>query len=501
MITRRPTPWKLALGFLVAILSVSSVKADQIDRIMVQDSGGISKAVQGLKAQNVAVLPFQVKIGDAPPTFKAGSEGVEMLHRMENILILGLDSKTPAYNLLTKAGQTAATLSKTAKTPIDWTTAAGRQKLLEMKLPVIWNEKELHTPDAFVTGTVLVSKDYHEVKIELISFTKADPQIKKMATLVGSSEKGQTRGIRTDRSVLASLGQTFSTSRGLKATGRARDLIAGDDAAATDAAKRDETGTVAAPASPVKLDVVLDGQVSTPEPDGSSGGEVKVGVKIPPGTAGQKVTFRLENTSPEKLAVLLCLDGRNTIALDNESLDSPDKPRSKFRMYVLSPNVKYEIQGFLTNAETGAVNSILVGTDEESAALYDTMNAETRGKIQMFVYGKAPLPTPNITGAETKAADEEETKIDDAFGASNLTTSDRSLGKSGNVANAKARVLGHTKLNKTPEGKLAASRGQSRNLFIEQKEKSTSTGKTEVVQFGYDEQPLDSLVITYHTPK
>jgi len=489
-----------------------SVRADQIDRVMVEDAGAIAKAVHGLKAKNVAVLKFQVKFGDGHPTFKCGTEGAEMVHRLENLLVLSLDPKSPDYTVLTKAGEAASTLAKAAKTPIDWTTADGRKKLFEVRLPVCWDDKDTRTPDAFVTGTVIVSKNFQEVKIELTAFAKSDPiSLKKLGTLAGAAMSG--KGIWTDRAMLASLGQTYTTSRGLKPTGKSRDFFAADESATADAANRDKTSTnpiadpitgAASLAGPVSLKIKLDGEPVAIQADEGSLGDFKVSGKLPmTGVAGQKVTFQLINNSTEKLAVLLCLNGRNTIALDGESLDNLDKPRSKFRMFVLEPKVVYDIPGFLKD-EKGTIGDIVVAPEDESAALYETMNPETRGKIQMFVYGKSPLPTPNITGAatDTPLGGDPETALDNAFATGGLATTEKSLGKTRSLAAAQKSLEARTKLT-VANGKLipdpkaaAASRG---GLFIETKEPpKTVGGPVQTVRFTYDEQPLDSVVLNYY---
>ncbi|MCE9566019.1 MAG: hypothetical protein K8U57_28690 [Planctomycetes bacterium] len=502
-----------ALSFAAVFAGASPARADQIDRVMVEDAGAIAKAVHGLKAKNVAVLRFQVKMGDSLPTFKCGTEGAEMVHRLENLLVLSLDPKSPDYTILTKAGEAASALAKAAKTPIDWTTSDGRKKLFEVKLPVCWDDKDTRSPDAFVTGTVIVSKNLQEVKIELTAFAKSDPaSLKKLGTLAGAMAN---KGIWTDRSMLASLGQTYTTSRDLKTTGKARDFFAADEAAAADAAARDNmamaptadpTSGLANLAGPVSFKIKLDGEVAPIQSDGGNSGNFKVSGKLPnSGVAGQKVTFTLVNNHTEKLAVLLCLNGRNTIALDGETLDSLDKPRSKFRMYVLEPKVVYEIKGFLKD-DKGTIGEIVVSPDDESSALYDQMNSETRGKIQMFVYGPAPVRTPDITGGTaaetTPVGDDPETAFDNAFAASGLATAEKNLGKSRSLAAAQKSLEARTKLTVangkiSPDPKLA--RGRSRGLFIESKEPpKVAGGAVQVVQFNYDEQPLDSVVINYY---
>ncbi|MBA4186927.1 MAG: hypothetical protein C0467_02810 [Planctomycetaceae bacterium] len=509
---RRARFQSFVVAFATVLLTSPAARADQIDRVMVEDAGAIAKAVLGLKAKNIAVLKFQVKMGDAAPTFNCGTEGAEMIHRLENLLVLSLDPRNPDYTVLSKAGQAASALAKSIKTPVDWTSVDGRKKLFELKLPVSWNEKDIRNPDAYVTGTVIVSKNLQEVKIELAAFAKSDPAtLKKLGTLAGSMAN---RGIWTDRSMLASLGQTYTTSRDLKATGKPRDFFAADESAISDAVSREATPVapakeptsgVASLAGPISLKINLDGQSVPIQADEGRRADYKIAGKLPAnGAAGQKVTFTLVNNHTEKLAVLLCLNGRNTIALDGESLDTLDKPRSKFRMYVLEPKVVYEIKGFLKD-DKGTIGEIVVAPEDESATLYDQMNPETRGKIQMFVYGPAPVRTPDISGGPTETTplgDDPETAFDNAFAASGLATADKTMGTLGSLEAAQKSLKDRTKLavsdgKISPDSKLA--RGRSRGLFIESNQPtSTAGGQVQVVKFTYDEQPLDSVVINYY---
>jgi hypothetical protein len=302
--------------------------------------------------------------------------------------------------------------------------------------------------------------------------------------------------------MLAALGQTFSTGRDLKPTGKARDLIAPDVSARTDAAARGAGSALAA--GPVKLEVVYDGVAAALEPDGDTG-QGRLGVRLAPGKPSQRVTFRLENTGEKRLAVLLCLDGKNTIAINNESLTAPDKPPARFRMYVLEPHVRYEITGMLMD-EQGTRRPFEVAAEDATSLAYGAMAEGTRGKIQMIVYGEPllELPPPPITGSPEPTAlgnGDTEEKKDVAFAAAPLETRPRGLSRAGTLAAAKPAALKQTGLV-LAGGKLGVdadvAKSRSRGLIIPSP-RTLPGGKVEIVNFVYDEQPLDSLQITYYT--
>ncbi len=432
-----------AVAVLAVLASTAPARADHIDRVVVRDSAALVAAVTDLKAKNVAVLKFRVQEGDSAPDLRTGgATGVEMQNRIQNILVLTLDEQKPAFTLLGSTGEAAAAASAKEKKLIDWTTEEGRKKLFDLKLPVVWDAAATATPDAFVTGTVRVSKDYRAVWVDVVAFTRDNPE--KVRTLLTLSEDKE-RGILADRSMLASLGQTFATSRDLKPTGKARDLIAPDISASDDVAKRKTEGEKAAPPGAVKLDVLLDGQAVPYKPDPSNPAQFCL---TEPGKPGQQVTFRLKNTHANKLAVLLCVNGRNTIAVADESLSNPNKPRAKFSMWILEPGIEYSILGFLTDTK-GTHTKIEVLKEDESAALYDALSPAVRGKLQLFVYGPKPPPVDvhKPDGTEPIPGKDTETLKDESWGAAGLASSGNALGDTKTIIAAKKKLLEQTKLN------------------------------------------------------
>jgi len=500
-------------GLALAVAATAApARADQIDRVLAEDASGIAGLVRGSGAKNVAVLKFQVQIGDEAPNFRFGTEGVEMVHRMENILILTANPKNPEYIVLTGAGDEASKLAQSSKTSIDWTTAAGRKKLFDLKLPVAWDDSQKLSPDAFLTGTVRVSKDMREVYIDLVIFTKADPaNLKKLVTINGPKVNGKVQGIPMDRAMLASLGQTFSTPRNLKPATRSRDLTLPNDAASQDAAKRENNPTdptvVTPQAGPVKMDVIINGAPVSQVPDESSRGEFKLATKLAnSGTAGQPVLFRLTNTGDKRVAALLCVNGRNTIAIDNEDLSVLDKPRSRFRMYVLDPGKTYDIKGFLRD-EQGNYGPFELLPEDRSSEEYAKLSPDYRGKIQMFVHaGKDDIQKLQITGTEptNPAVDPNNPPVDTdpqalmekASADNGLASTERSLAKSRNFKLAQEKVQEKTRM-KMIEGKLYGAK--PRPLILEAQNQLPG-GKVEIVKFEYDENPADSMVVSYYAP-
>jgi hypothetical protein len=366
--------------------SISHARADAIDRMMVLDSDAIIQAIRGLGAKNVAVLKFEAKVGPAAPTFEAGTINVQMIRRIENLLVMTNDTKNPQLNLLVEAGRAAATLAHGTGPALTWKTPEGRKELFKLKLPLAWDESQRFSPDAFVTGTVVASSDMKETRIVLRAFTRQNPaELKTIGTIAGDggSAKGQSRGIHTDRVMLASMGQSFVLSRRL----RGRSFETGDDAAADVAAQLNQSGQqpTVSPDAPVKLDILLGGQPVAVDPDPISPGEGKV--RLREGlAAGKELAFRVTNTGPEPVGALLAVNGRNTAAMDNEDITS--KNRADCRTWVLKPGQSYTVRGFYTDAQTGRYEPCKVLTAEESVARAASLDTHLLGVITLDVFGK-----------------------------------------------------------------------------------------------------------------
>ncbi len=446
--------WGMVL--LAAVLALgpaaSPTPADQIDRMLVHDADAIVKAVRGLGAKNVAVLKFEAQVGKAAPTFESGTINVQMVHRLENLLELTNDTKNPQVNVLTDAGRAAAALARGAGPALTWKTAEGRKELFKLKLPLAWDANQRLSPDAFVTGTVIASPDLKETRVVLRAFTRQNPgELKTIGTIAGDggAARGQSRGIHTDRTMLASMGQSFVLSRKL----RSRSFDAGDDAAADAAAQLNQSGQqpTASPDAPVKLEILLGGQVVAVDPDPSSPGEGKV--RLREGlAAGKELAFRVTNSGPDPVGVLLAVNGRNTAAMDNEDITS--KNRADCRKWVLKPGQSYTVKGFYTDAKTGRYEPFKILTAEESAARAASLDTHLLGLITMDVFGKGAGLSVTPGGGSGDVQKKEEEKAEAELVDLSAGDDARSL-KTRGLAELKARKLAAARGLKESGGKLS----------------------------------------------
>lgn len=501
----------LAIALVGLLATAGAGRADSIDRVMREDGADLAAAVRSkLQTKVVAVLKFQTQIGTGKPSFATGTENQKMAERVQNLLVVTNDDANP-LTVLANAGEAAAAKARHDKHPLDWTTESGRKSLFELSLPVLWNPAEKKTPDAYVTGVVHVSADMKGATVELVGFTRAAPdKLVKLGTIKKEAAAGKAVPIPVDRATLADLGQSFALSKRVLS----RKSVSGgvvsrkfiDDEARTSACV---VGPIAPADSPVLLEILYDGQVQAPSADPESAGEEMVATP----TDAQKFTFRVTNTLDYPVGILLTVNGKNTIAIDGEDLATAGDP-SGFRLWVLKPNKKYDITGFL-KSEAGAAAPFKVLPEDESARLFDTLAATYAGRIQMNVYGKLP---PAITERKDPMKDPKElggddpvssieTLSEDALASAGLGTSlEKRIGGAKTAAAAKVLSKGLLKLTTDSKGHLKstdharsmAKKLQSKGLVIES-EQRTDAGKVEIVPLQADPEPIASRTIRYYT--
>ncbi len=510
------TPLAIALVGLLATAGVG--RADNIDRVMREDGADLAAAVRSkLQTKVVAVLKFQTQIGTAKPSFATGTENQKMAERVQNLLVVTNDDANP-LTVLANAGEAAAAKARHDKHPLDWTTEAGRKSLFELSLPVLWNPAEKKTPDAYVTGVVHVSADMKGATVELLGFTRAAPgKLVKLGTIKKELAAGKAAPIPVDRATLADLGQSFALSKRVLSRASvnkgltSRKLIddeAADSAAGKDPAKpgTDMVAPIAAADSPVLLEILYDGQPQTPSADPESAREEMVATPA----ETQKFTFRVQNTLDYPVGILLTVNGKNTIAIDNEDLATAGDP-SGFRLWVLKPGKKYDITGFL-KSEAGTSAPFKVLPEDESARLFDTLAPTYAGRIQMNVYGKLPPAiTPPKDPAKNLGGDEPVTSIDtlseDALASAGLGTSlEKRIGGAKTAARAKLLSKGLLNLTTDAKGHLKSTdhartmaKGLRSKGLVMESPQTTEGGKVEIVSLEADPEPIASRTIRYYT--
>lgn len=361
--------------FLLLALGVSAVlptaaRADNIDVELDKQASKIVQYARDHGYQNVGVLKFRVKKGDRPVSFQAGTMNSNMAIRLENALVMH-DTGSKPIGIIHDASSTASARKLPA-----YTNPKARPRLFQENYPLAWGDQQVK-PDGFFTGQVTVSPDMRRTTVLIEAFDRKTPD--KVSKVLEFS-------VKTDRSILADLGQNFVvSSRALRRDGEDIDIAAEDSAANKDKQQPTTPTNPSSPTTPtspttpsedkaVSLEIRFDGQPQAPTADPESPGEMRV----PEPREGQKVTFVIRNVSSERIGVVLKVNGKNSLF---EEMDEP----VRCTKWILDPNDQYEIQGFHIDDKTSIPFKVLTQAESEAVSYTDSL-----GVIQVFAFRAVP---------------------------------------------------------------------------------------------------------------
>jgi len=398
----RQSACSLALIFSVAALLFAAIpgvaRADNIDVALMRKGREIMKYLQKNGYDNVGVLPFRVKKGTQKVEFAVGLINANMAERVENALVLATNPEEKTIGII----RDAATVARKSDPRANYRSPDARRRLFESKYPLAWNDRLRVTPDAFLCGKVTISPDYRQATVAIESFDKNKP---------GSFNKVLEFGVKTDRQILADVGQGFSLWKG---KGKFRrdtlldddDIILIDDEGEDDSKNDDKKDSGDGDANtrtndsdvsfrdpvtpddtkdfPVKFTLLYDGveQSLSKDPTAASAGGGTVNMIADDPEEGQKVTFGIRNTASDTVGLVLTVNGQNTLYGDKGEADQLTK-------WVLAPGVDYVIKGIYERDHKNYTP--LVGlSDEDTKAMLETGDfRESAGLIHLYVFAKS----------------------------------------------------------------------------------------------------------------
>ena len=405
----------IAAGLAFCLATPAATRADRIDEALIGHAPEITAYLIKHQCKNVGVLPFRLQKGDKLPQFRGGMIVDNMCDRLQNALIFAANPEAPRIGIVDHAAALAAKKLRGAS----YRTPADRQKLFSIKYPLMWGDPPEHvTPDMFLTGKVSASADFRTTTIMIEAFDRAHPSAK-LAQVVQFS-------VKTDRYILADLGQGYSvtkarllaTARGVPAPG---DIIEGSDppppplnlsqgnAGAGEAGDitpepKVEDGNPAAANGadsasgeqqvmhvgegspgpfPLEWTVYYDGVAQTPAADPNAPGDRNFAIPDP--KPGQKVTFGVKNTGDSTIGLVLTVNGISTLYEERLQAD-------QMQPWILEPGKQFMIKGF--HQKDGHTYTPIIGfRDEDTKTVAaDLGTGEAVGLIEMFLV-KAGSPS------------------------------------------------------------------------------------------------------------
>jgi hypothetical protein len=322
-----------------AVLLTGAARADRLDAQLGQQMPDLIGQLKA-KYKNVGVLRFRVQEAGKKESFNAPLAG-RLAERVENLLVLGNGpDESKALGVVHDAGHVAAR----HKIAAWYTNPADRKKLFGFSYPMAWGNKSV-TPDAFLTGKVTLSKDRKATSLTLECFDKAEPA--RLRTLT-------TVKVGTDRAVLRDLGYNLVLSKrsrqkllALKRAGedeedeqiisKVNNQQPADGSKPAEKEKADETKAEPGDVGGVSVELLVDGKPMTIREGSTQGDNVKWQVESP--KPGSSIAFALRNKTDKKMAVVLRLNGVNTLA---EAKDEPEVAPK----WVIPAKKAYLIKGF-----------------------------------------------------------------------------------------------------------------------------------------------------------
>ncbi len=338
----------------ILLLSAGQLRADNIDAALAQNGPLLKEYLEKNRFKNVGVLKFRTKKGNEDFTFLGGSMNVNMVRRLENMLIL-IGGEKKSINLLNEPGQVIA---KT-KAKLNYLSPQGRSELFDIMYPSLGSKQSVRA-DVFLCGDVITSPDFRTTTVIVRAINSAAAKEKPV--------KLMEVAVTTDRSMLADLGKSFAVARNIKKGGDRDDPI--NIKFTLEEMKKVLQFSVSY--DKVEQDIAVD-----------SSGEIE-NLKEPTDT--QTVSMKIKNLSSKQIGVVLKVNGVSTLfEQDGEFLDC--------KKYVLDPNEEYTIQGFL--CEDSTIKPFKVLPDGMSPDSMDP--AKMLGQIQLGVFETGAAETVKVS--------------------------------------------------------------------------------------------------------
>ncbi len=300
----------LALAVLVP-LCAAPLRADEehLDRQLEKYGKVINEKLRarylkgGKETVNVGVLKFLSQRGkDGRLMDNAGTINLALADRLQIALVLA--NPDDKLGVIDHASEI---VSASGNKRANHQTAKGRTALFEIdakspKYPLAWGERKVKA-DVFLTGVITFSSDFTKVTVAVQGFDRTGNDPEEYCTFTAWA----------DPRTLHEASESFVIPRGARGLG-AETPFKPKEKLALAAQARKVFVEPAAPEemkqmwqSPVQVQVLYDG-AAVPIT-----WEQGVGWRVPTPREGQKIAFRLRNTTEKRVGVVLAVNGESTI--------------------------------------------------------------------------------------------------------------------------------------------------------------------------------------------
>ncbi len=359
----------VVLAFSLAAPLAVQAAPDPISAALQAKAPAVLELAQKKGYKNLGVLKFLVQTDDGRTSDDVGDLNLTLANKTEVALILANTDDT--FGIIDKASEFVA---REKLLSANHTTPEGRKVFFTRKYELAWSREKVD-PSGFLTGTVTFSKDLKKMTITLQLFDRSGT-IEDLPDAITAP---------TDPEMLAQAGFSYALPRS-----RQKALIAGDPVPtrevrneeaisatlrATDPPTPDKKPEPFAPLanSPVKLTVLYNNKPV--ELNGNA---------VPEPGMDDAVSFHLENPGPGVYAVVLLVNGENTLYAERQA------PLT-CRKWVLPPESDVVVRGFQVGPNKVAPFTVML---PEAAEADMIRYGDHAGTYRLVVYHGTMSSTP-----------------------------------------------------------------------------------------------------------
>ena len=351
------------LVVLALALAAKPVHADSLERELLRHAPDVLSYCRTKGYANVGVLKFRVKKGQSALTDCVGPLNLDVARQLELALVLTNRVQEP-LGIIHDASAVAATISGA-----NHTVAEGRPPLFTRDYPLAWDSERV-TPDAFLTGVVLVRDDMKSLAVGIVAFGRTET-IENVAEfdahvdpfdLIDAGESFLVRGALDD--------DEQQLARVVKSASQVR--------------MREQMHPLDDPGAPIDLKIRYN---KRPVPIEHRDGEAFV--REP--RKGQQVSFVLKRKQPDRTryAIVLKVNGLNTLYKQR-------LPELECTKWVLEPELdEIVLPGFQLTDNTSEAFRVLSRAESKQREM--DYGADV-GTISLVVFreGEAVPPDPRL---------------------------------------------------------------------------------------------------------
>lgn len=369
---------RLVIALVAITLSVPQVRAagDPLDEALLERAGSIIGELKKRGFSNVGVVKFLVRHGDGEPSDDVGDLNLTLANKLEVALILAnTDDK---FGVIDKASEQVVREKPLGANHL---TEPGRSAFFVRKYELAWSRDQVDA-SGFLTAVAAFSPDLKNLSLQVQVFDKTG----KLESLTG------TITAPTGPELLAQAGFSYTL-----APARQKALVAGDPPPTREAQTREIVERVAksvepmsreAPSPladcPITLTVLYNGKPVT-----------MTGTTLPEPKATDRVEFTLSNPTEGTYAVVLLVNGENTLYQERTA-------PAACRKWVLGPRMSVTIKGFQVGSDKVAPFTVLPPEEPLPDAV---RYGDHAGTFRLVVFhGKMAdaNPADNVAGADAK---------------------------------------------------------------------------------------------------